>query len=248
MGTASTNVSLQYRSVTLRTSSHADALTRTNMDPETIRTAVEAEGNERINCPVCGESIPAFELGSDHAHTTELLEALANQLTEGTDEERLEEEYGEHTDRNPETEDDDPLAGFGAWSDTTIDESVREVGGSSWNSGSVPDPNEFKARDQNADSMANRRAALSHTLATNGFSGVLVLSRERIHDLDDMDRLAVADALQSEPLTKPEIADRTGLSESEVDEHLSVLNTLGIARADGDGYYLPHNHVVIGPL
>ncbi|MFW6436649.1 MAG: hypothetical protein ACOCYZ_03340 [Halococcoides sp.] len=26
-----------------------------------------------------------------------------------------------------EREDDDPLAGFGAWSDTTIDESVREV-------------------------------------------------------------------------------------------------------------------------
>ena len=26
-----------------------------------------------------------------------------------------------------EVEDDDPLAGFGAWSDTTIDESVREV-------------------------------------------------------------------------------------------------------------------------
>ena len=26
-----------------------------------------------------------------------------------------------------ELEDDDPLAGFGAWSDTTIDESVRDV-------------------------------------------------------------------------------------------------------------------------
>lgn len=26
-----------------------------------------------------------------------------------------------------ELEDDDPLAGFGAWSDTAIDESVREV-------------------------------------------------------------------------------------------------------------------------
>lgn len=26
-----------------------------------------------------------------------------------------------------ELEDDDPLAGFGAWSDTSIDESVREV-------------------------------------------------------------------------------------------------------------------------
>jgi len=26
-----------------------------------------------------------------------------------------------------ELEDDDPLAGFGVWSDTTIDESVREV-------------------------------------------------------------------------------------------------------------------------
>ena len=26
-----------------------------------------------------------------------------------------------------ELEDDDPLAGFGAWSDTTIDESVQEV-------------------------------------------------------------------------------------------------------------------------
>jgi predicted CopG family antitoxin len=26
-----------------------------------------------------------------------------------------------------ELEDDNPLAGFGAWSDTTIDESVREV-------------------------------------------------------------------------------------------------------------------------
>ncbi len=26
-----------------------------------------------------------------------------------------------------ELEDDDPLAGFGAWSETTIDESVREV-------------------------------------------------------------------------------------------------------------------------
>lgn len=28
---------------------------------------------------------------------------------------------------NRELEDDDPLAGFGAWDDTTIDDAVREV-------------------------------------------------------------------------------------------------------------------------
>lgn len=42
------------------------------------------------------------------------------------DRKRSDESFDDVIDR--ELTDDDPLAGFGAWSDTEIDEAVREVG------------------------------------------------------------------------------------------------------------------------
>jgi hypothetical protein len=50
------------------------------MDKETVREALEAEGNERIECPVCGDEIPAFELATDHAHSKELLKTILRLL------------------------------------------------------------------------------------------------------------------------------------------------------------------------
>lgn len=50
------------------------------MDRETVKAALEAEGNERIECPVCGDEIPAFELATDHAHSEDLLKTILRLL------------------------------------------------------------------------------------------------------------------------------------------------------------------------
>lgn len=52
------------------------------MDREVLEAALEAEGNERIECPVCGDEIPAFELATDHSHTQKLLKALLETFPE----------------------------------------------------------------------------------------------------------------------------------------------------------------------
>jgi len=76
------------------------------MNRDTLREAVEAEGNERITCPVCGDEIPAFELATDHAHTRELLELVADLLPEETDDEGLREGHETPADRAQRMEDD----------------------------------------------------------------------------------------------------------------------------------------------
>ncbi|WP_128906798.1 hypothetical protein [Halorubrum amylolyticum] len=78
------------------------------MDRETVKEALEAEGNERIECPVCGDQIPAYELATDHTHTTELLELVANLLPEETDEERLRRRDKKPANPNSWQEQDDP--------------------------------------------------------------------------------------------------------------------------------------------
>lgn len=50
------------------------------MDRETLKEALDAEENERIECPVCGDEISAFELATDHAHSEELLETVLRLL------------------------------------------------------------------------------------------------------------------------------------------------------------------------
>ena len=78
------------------------------MNRETVKEALEAEGNERIECPVCGDEIPAYELATDHAHAIELLELVEDLLPEETDEERLREGYEKRADRGSWLEEEDP--------------------------------------------------------------------------------------------------------------------------------------------
>lgn len=52
------------------------------MDKETLQAALEAEGTEPIECPVCSEEIRAYELATDHAHSKELLNTILKLLNE----------------------------------------------------------------------------------------------------------------------------------------------------------------------
>ncbi len=50
------------------------------MDREIVKTALEADVNEQIECPVCGDETLAFELATDHAHSKELLQTILRLL------------------------------------------------------------------------------------------------------------------------------------------------------------------------
>lgn len=50
-------------------------------DREKLKTAIQAEGNERIECPICSDKIPAFELASDHAHAKKLMELVLDTMS-----------------------------------------------------------------------------------------------------------------------------------------------------------------------
>lgn len=56
------------------------------MKEEKLKTAIEAEGNEQIECPFCGDVIPAFELKSDHAHPEEQSKLILDLLNKNDDE------------------------------------------------------------------------------------------------------------------------------------------------------------------
>lgn len=115
--------------------------------------------------------------------------------------------------------------------------------------GDIPDPNEFEEEESEISPSLERRADLARTLAQNGYSGTLVVSRDRIHDLADETRLTILDELQDGPLTNAELAQRLGLKESVVGEHIAKLNTLGITVAeDDDRFRLANKRVIIEPL
>ena len=75
------------------------------MNREILKEALEAEATEHIECPVCGDQIPAFELVTDHAHSKELLNAVLELLNE----------LG--YDGYPRSQDRDVMKGFGAMKD-----------------------------------------------------------------------------------------------------------------------------------
>ncbi|QGX94783.1 hypothetical protein EI982_08210 [Haloplanus rallus] len=82
------------------------------MNRETLKEALEAEANERIECPVCGDEIPAFELSTDHAHSKELLNTILELLNELSH------------DNHSGDRDRDVMKGFGAMKDV---EGFREA-------------------------------------------------------------------------------------------------------------------------
>ena len=102
------------------------------MNRETVKEALEAEENERIKCPVCGDEIPAYELATDHAHAIELLELVEDLLPEETDEERLREGYEKRADRGSWLEEEDPddlIGQHSGSSASTTDDYYREASG-----------------------------------------------------------------------------------------------------------------------
>ena len=67
------------------------------MDREPVKKALEAEGNERIECPVCGDEIRAFELATDHTHSEELLKTILRLLSRPRPAGLNDDYYGEGT-------------------------------------------------------------------------------------------------------------------------------------------------------
>jgi len=75
------------------------------MDEEAIREALEAETTEQIECPVCGDEIPAFELATDHAHNRELL-GLILELAGEVPDDRMPSLAAQHATNSESTTDD----------------------------------------------------------------------------------------------------------------------------------------------
>lgn len=76
-----------------------------NIERDILKAAIDAEANDRIECPVCGEEIPAFELATDHAHPKELLNTILDLLPELED------------DRSSQDHERDVCKGFGVMND-----------------------------------------------------------------------------------------------------------------------------------
>lgn len=77
------------------------------MNKTTLETALAANLNERIEWPVCGDEVPAFELATDHAHSKELLELVADLLRDQTAEEGLRDGVKTHADSDFQTTEND---------------------------------------------------------------------------------------------------------------------------------------------
>lgn len=75
------------------------------MNKETLKRALEAEGTEPIECPVCGDRIPAYELATDHAHTGTLLR-LVRALADEVPDDRLAALAAQHAASSESTKDD----------------------------------------------------------------------------------------------------------------------------------------------
>jgi hypothetical protein len=75
------------------------------MNKETLKRALEAEGTEPIECPVCGDRIPAYELATDHAHTGALLR-LVRALADEVPDDRLAALAAQHAASSESTKDD----------------------------------------------------------------------------------------------------------------------------------------------
>ena len=54
----------------------------------------------------------------------------------------------------------------------------------------------------------------------------------------DPSRLAILDTLRSQPLTVPEIVEETGLSQSNVSNHLACLRDCGLVASEQEGRYV----------
>jgi len=113
----------------------------------------------------------------------------------------------------------------------------------------IPNPNDFDPKNSDVDDEVQRRAVFSETLTENGYPGVLVLGRNRIHDLADETRLAILDALQSGPRTIEELGDLLGEDQEIIYSHVAALDGLHIVNVDeSNSVRLLHNYVVFEPL
>lgn len=118
----------------------------------------------------------------------------------------------------------------------------------------VPDPNEFDAGGSGGEKGALSRLEFSETLAENGYSDVLVLSRERAEDVFHERRLALLEYLSDhEPDSVRAMAEATGYDKGVVSRDLQRLAALDVVRFEQDNNRskaprLEHEHVVVEPV
>jgi len=89
------------------------------MNREILKEALEAEATEQIECPVCGDEIPAFELATDHAHSRELLRLVLH-LAEAVPDDRLASIDAQHAASSASMADDYYGEGSGEVRETII--------------------------------------------------------------------------------------------------------------------------------
>lgn len=140
------------------------------MNKRTLKTALEAEPTDRIECPVCGDEIPAFELTTDHTHPRELLELVVDLLPEATDEQGLREGYEAPADRDP-------------W--VQADSAEDLLGQHSGSSASTTD-------DYYGEGSGKRRETVIRYDPEHVTSGEL---RERLREIDEIDTQAETQSL-----------------------------------------------------
>lgn len=107
----------------------------------------------------------------------------------------------------------------------------------------------LRLENSDIDDELTKRNEFSHTLATNGYDGVQVLSRDRIYTLAQNGLLDILGTLEHGPLPKEEIAERVGMPETAVEIHLGTLSKLDMVTVDDEErVQLAHQYSVIEPV
>lgn len=97
------------------------------------------------------------------------------------------------------------------------------------------------------DDIVQKRSEFSKTLAENGYTDVLVLSRESGVELFQNGCIEVIDELHEEPATQDELEETL---QRPVSDNLVTLTKNDIVSQDEENgeVYIKHDHIVIEPL
>jgi hypothetical protein len=103
------------------------------------------------------------------------------------------------------------------------------------------------------DPQIEVRSEFARTLAANGYTNVLVLSRDRVPHVFQTERLEIIDYLdEHQPETVSQLAEKLHRDEDAVRSDLGDLAELAIIGFDdsenGERPFLEHDYVVIEPL
>lgn len=104
--------------------------------------------------------------------------------------------------------------------------------------------------DMVVNGRTDKRSEMARTLGSNGYSGTLVLNRERVISMSTNHLALIIHLEENGPCTVNEIAEAWDMSEDwtveeTVKDVVSSLNKMGITTQEDGEVKLQHDHVVI---